>query len=263
MSACGRLQAVHHDLEDVAGMGWAPAWDESHCSQLCSEFGFSTWQCLSTEFEVFLLACLSWQGAQPCLAASPGSPLSAWVWKSPWHFYTSFQHRLEALCSPLIYITYHPKTPRCCHGVVFHGLSESQIPGLENPMWNLMSGGTLEMGCWIPLSTPQMECVGIASPSLCASGATINNNSNQHLHVNALLKAEVNLNSPYHDNSWFFSSPLSCWFTNISVQWSVRSYSQRKNRVLCLLCSWFCVSVDFVWLKDFSFTRGLCTFIKR
>lgn len=97
----------------------------------------------------------------PLLAGCTASPRrlpeqpSVWIWKSPWHFHTSFQHTLEMLCSPLIYITYHPKAPRCCHGVVFHGLSESQIPGLVNPVWNLRSGGTLEMR-WLnpPFHTP-------------------------------------------------------------------------------------------------------------
>lgn len=223
MSACGLLQAVHHDLEDVAGMGWAPASDESQCSQQCSEFGFSTWQCFATEFEAFWLVCLSWQGVQPRLAASPSSPLRGYG-NLPDISTPHFSTRWKCCAPPWYILRAIPKllvVVMGCYSMVW----VSQIPGLENPMWNLRSGGHLRWGDWIPLSTLQMECVGIASPSLWASGATINNNSNQHLHFSALLKTEVNLNSPYHKNRWFFFSPFSCWFSNISVQWSVRSYS--------------------------------------
>lgn len=70
-----------------------------------------------------------------------------------------FSTRWKCCVSPSINITYHPKAPCCFHGVVFHGLSESQIPGLENPMWNLRSGGTLEMR-WLnpPFLTPNGMC---------------------------------------------------------------------------------------------------------
>lgn len=58
-----------------------------------------------------------------------------------------------------------------------------------------------------------MECLGTASPSLCASGATINMNSNLHLHFSGLLKAEVN--SLYHENNlgFFLLHSVVGWLT--------------------------------------------------
>lgn len=198
MSACGLLQAVHHDL-DVAGMGWVPASDESHeCSQQCSEFGFSTGQNLATEFEVFWVACLPWQGVQPRLATSPSSPLRGYgnlLDISTPHFSTRWKYRAP----PSYILRTIPKLLVVVMGWVRHRFPDWRIPC---EIWGVE--GHLRWGDWISLSTPQMECVGTASPSLCASGAAINNKSHRHLHFSGLLIAGVNLNSLYHENSWGF-----------------------------------------------------------
>lgn len=116
----------------------------------------------STELEVFWLVCLlAGCTASPC--CFPKQP-SAWGWKSPWHFHTSFWHTLEMLCSPSINITFHtiPKLVGWCFGVwVSHAFPDWRIPC---EIWWVE--GHLRWGDWIPLSTPQMECVETAFPSL-------------------------------------------------------------------------------------------------
>lgn len=219
-------------------MGWEPALDESQCSQQCSEFVFSTGQSFFTAFEVFLLACLSWQGAQP------RSPF--WVWKSPWHFHTSFQHRLEMACSPLIYILH--TTPKLL--VVVMGWCSMVWVSHRFPLWRSPCEiwgveGHLRWGGWIPFSTPQMECVGTASLSLCASGAAINNRSNQHLSFSGLLKAGVNLNSLYHENSWGRDFLPNSVPASLTFQSSGLSGLRRKT-VSCACCA---LGSVFVWLK--------------
>lgn len=155
MSACGLLQAVHHSLEDVAGMGRAPASDE--CTQQCSEFGFFTWKCFATGFEAFRLVCLSW--CRVC------GLTSVWIWKSPWYFHTSFQHTLEMLCSPWYILSTIPKLLVVVMGWysmvwVSHRFLDWRI---LCEIWGVE--GHLRRGDWIPLSTPQMECLGTATPS--------------------------------------------------------------------------------------------------
>lgn len=171
---------------------------------------------------------------------------SAWVWKSPWHFHTSFQHRLEMACSPLIYILH--TTPKLL--VVVMGWCSMVWVSHRFPLWRSPCEiwgveGHLRWGGWILFSTPQMECVGTASLSLCASGAAINNRSNQHLSFSGLLKAGVNLNSLYHENSWGRDFLPNSVPASLTFQSSGLSGLRRKT-VSCACCA---LGSVFVWLK--------------
>lgn len=97
-----------------------------------------------------------------------------------------------------------------------------------------------------PFPHPKWNVVGIASCFLCASGATINNSSNQHLHFSALLKAEVNLNSLYQESSWVFFLPHSVAGSLTFQSSGLSGRILRGKTVSCGCCALGSVAIDFV-----------------
>lgn len=141
---------------------------------------------------------------------------------------------------PSWHIMYHPKAPQF-RAVVWHGLGESQIPGLWRSPCEVWERSDAEIRCLDPpLHTPQGRCMNSCSflvwlgPQLTATLISI------YTAEGFKTKAQVNLTSPYLPEQLGY----------FSVQWPVISYSPRKINISCVCCGVGSVfNTSFTWLK--------------